>query len=206
MHVVFSTDCSPYQDYQAEVVFHSAALVGQRSPITRIASGCDEARVAALRARYARLYPARFGAHFTPDFKRDERTGTEYHFYNKPRGLLHWLEHGAPPAGDDAGGDTDWRARLIAVIDPDFIFLRPLTAELGNRSSVAAASAWRAADSATRRARRARGPAVRAADQVDDAFRRAYICGAGSPCATVARATRRVLPGRPAGHLTATTG
>ena len=48
VHIVFSTDCSPFQDYQSEVVFHSALLVGQRSPITRIASGCDEKRAAEL--------------------------------------------------------------------------------------------------------------------------------------------------------------
>ena len=42
IHIVFSTDCSPYQDWQTLVLFHSATVVGQKGSITRIASGCDE--------------------------------------------------------------------------------------------------------------------------------------------------------------------
>ena len=80
------------QDYQSEIVFHSALLVGQLSPITRIASGCAPEDQARLRARYALLYPPRFGVHFTPDFKKDEATGKTYHFYNKPRGMLDFLQ------------------------------------------------------------------------------------------------------------------
>jgi hypothetical protein len=39
-------------------------------------------------------------------------------FYNKPRGLKHWLEFADPPVYQDC---------VVALIDPDFIFLRPLT-------------------------------------------------------------------------------
>lgn len=73
MHVVFSTDCSGYQDWQTLLLFHSATVVGQKGRITRIASGCDEAKQKQLNALYRRLYP-RFGAHYTPDFKKDAKT------------------------------------------------------------------------------------------------------------------------------------
>lgn len=33
----FSTDCSAYQDWQSELVFNSALLVGHAGPLTRIA-------------------------------------------------------------------------------------------------------------------------------------------------------------------------
>ena len=59
VRVVFSTDCTPYQDWQSEVVFNSADVVGHRGPVTRVASGCSPEKEAALRQRYAALYGAR---------------------------------------------------------------------------------------------------------------------------------------------------
>eukprot|EP00981_Chlorochromonas_danica_P012000 scaffold4368_cov180-Ochromonas_danica.AAC.13 len=46
--VVFSTDCTTYQDWQSLVLFYSAKLVRQPGVITRIASGCDESAIIAL--------------------------------------------------------------------------------------------------------------------------------------------------------------
>lgn len=47
----------------------------------------------------------------------DKKSGKSYDFYNKPHGLLHWLDSpNAPP--QDA---------IVALLDPDFIFMRPLT-------------------------------------------------------------------------------
>jgi hypothetical protein len=73
IHVVFSTDCKPFQDWQSLVVFQGAVNVGQQGPVTRIASGCDADKQAALTELYKKLYP-QYSAHFTPDFKRDEKT------------------------------------------------------------------------------------------------------------------------------------
>ena len=117
MHVIFSTDCTPYQDWQTIVVFHSATVVGQVGPITRIASGCDEAKKVELTQLYAQLYP-QYHVHFTPDFKKDTKTQKSYDFYNKPWGLKHWLEHAQPPVPADV---------IVALIDPDMVFMRPLT-------------------------------------------------------------------------------
>lgn len=38
IHVVFSTDCSNYQAWQAVVLFHSAILSGHMGPITQLVS------------------------------------------------------------------------------------------------------------------------------------------------------------------------
>ena len=119
-HVIFSTDCTPYQDWQTIVLFHSAVVVGQKGPITRIASGCDEAKKAELTQLYLKLYP-QYHVHFTPDFKKDAKTGKSYDFYNKPWGLKDWLENASPAVSDDV---------IVALIDPDMIFLRPLTANV----------------------------------------------------------------------------
>ena len=182
VHVVFSTDCSPYQDYQAEVVFHSAALVGQRSPITRIASGRDDARAALRAARQSRALRRAL----PPGFQRYARTG-KYHFYNKPRGLLHWLEHGAPAGEGGDVGDAGATDRRRAARRGD----RP-------RLHLPAAADGRARQPLERRGRErvARGRTPRCRGGVPagqlyglqtkwTTFRRAYICGAGSPCATV---------------------
>ena len=74
VHVIFSTDCTPYQDYQTIVLFHSAMVVGQKGPVTRIASGCDEKKKKELTELYHKLYP-QYHVHYTPDFKKDDKTG-----------------------------------------------------------------------------------------------------------------------------------
>jgi hypothetical protein len=117
IHVVFSTDCSAYQDWQTLLLFHSAKVVGQKGPITRIASGCDDAQKTALITLYKQLYPM-YHVHFTPDFKQDAKSNKKYDFYNKPWGMKHWLEHAEPPIPDDI---------VVALLDPDMVFLRPLT-------------------------------------------------------------------------------
>ena len=92
MHVVFSTDCTFFQDWQTLLVFYSAMAVGQKGAITRIASGCDEAKQATLIALYKKLFP-KYHVHFTPDFKKDKKSGKKYDFYNKPYGafVFAWL-------------------------------------------------------------------------------------------------------------------
>lgn len=120
VHVIFSTDCEYYQDWQTLVMFQSAIVVGQKGPITRIASGCSEAKKQELTALYQALYP-QFGVHFTPDFKHDNKTNRKYAFYNKPWGLKHWLDYSRPPIPED---------EVVVLLDPDMIFLRPITSQI----------------------------------------------------------------------------
>ena len=44
LHVVFSTDCTNYQAWQAVVLFHSAILSGHTGPITQLV-GCIDSRL-----------------------------------------------------------------------------------------------------------------------------------------------------------------
>ena len=70
VHVVFSTDCSTIQDWQSLLVFHSARTAGQKGPVTRIASGCNEEKKLMLTALYKKVHPY-YHVHFTPSFKRN---------------------------------------------------------------------------------------------------------------------------------------
>ena len=127
IHVVFSTDCSEYQDWQSIFLFYSAMAVGQPGYITRIASGCDEAKQTQLHLLYEQLFSesssggnnsARVNVHFTPDFKSDNATKKKYDFYNKPRGLQHFLTHYKQSVLSENA--------VIALTDPDMVFTRPL--------------------------------------------------------------------------------
>ena len=64
IHVVFSTDCSNYQAWQAVVLFHSAILSGHMGPITQLVS-----KVSLLSGRHATV------ARGEKEMGRDRRAG-----------------------------------------------------------------------------------------------------------------------------------
>lgn len=114
VHVIFSTDCSPFQNWQSIVSYYSAQAVGQPGPVTRIASGCSEEEKTALLAMHKHL-SSQFRIHFTPDFSMDKKTGKKYLFFNKPHGLMHWQKYGV------------YNESVVALLDPDMLFIRPIT-------------------------------------------------------------------------------
>lgn len=125
LHIIFSTDCSFFQDWQSLLLFHSALKVKQRGRVTRIASGCTLEEQKLLVSLYEKVFPEyfdkKFFIHFTPNFKYDEATGQSYDFYNKPYGVFHWLRFAFPPVIDN---------EIIILLDPDMILLRPFTLEI----------------------------------------------------------------------------
>lgn len=115
LHFVFSTSCSGYQHWQTELLYWSFKAVRQRGSLTRIVADCSDSEKERLLRRYATVAPD-LQVCFAP-----ASTMPGYKYFNKPFGLRHWLERfaGAPTA-DDA---------VVVLIDPDFIFLRPLERE-----------------------------------------------------------------------------
>ena len=73
-HIVFSTGCSLYQDWQSYVFFFQAAAAQQPGTVTRIVSGCDaeeEQKMTDLfQDQIHPMAPGRFKIHFTPDFSK----------------------------------------------------------------------------------------------------------------------------------------
>lgn len=180
IHVVFSTDCGTFQDWQTLVFFYSARIVKQPGMVTRIASGCTEEKKATLLALYQKLFPE-YSVHFTPDYSRDERTGQKYHFYNKPYGVLHWIEHSSPPIAPGT---------IVAICDPDFIFLRPLTAKIHQPNTIV--TLWSMEDVKQVEYVKKGHPVAQqyglGAPWVNDnhaKFNRTFICGENSPCRRV---------------------
>jgi len=76
-HIVFSTGCSEFQDWQSVGVYSSALSVGQRGIITRIASGCTPLQELALRKAAAHL-PQRCRIHFAPNTEVRDVKGNIY--------------------------------------------------------------------------------------------------------------------------------
>jgi len=180
VHVIFSTDCSTYQDWQSLLVFHSAMAVGQKGHITRIASGCAEEKKSALTELYHKLWP-NYSVHFTPDFKKDEKTKKKYDFYNKPYGLRHWLQNAEPPLDNNV---------VIALIDPDFVFMRPLSTQVKGQLSNLISPPWKV-EEIWEKAEKGKPVGQTyglGAPWVNDnhpKFGRGRICGENSPCIDV---------------------
>ena len=177
IHVVFSTDCTFYQDWQTLMVFHSALEVGQEGPVTRIASGCDDAQKKTLTELYSKLYP-QYHVHFTPDFKTDKDSGESYEFYNKPYGVEHWLGNAVPPVPDHV---------VIAIIDPDMIFMRPLTTRIKEDNTIFIEGTTDIPPVIKRGVPAAQmyGLGAPWAKDNNKNFNRTEVCGASSPCMDV---------------------
>lgn len=138
-HVIFSTDCSPYQHWQSYLVFYTAMKVQQPGHVTRIASGCDPEQAKAMQDWFqhdVQFMSQRFHLQLTPhfsDIKNDKgETVGDYKFFNKPFGLKYWMENSPQIQFKDGKFDTQVVDDVVILIDPDMALLRPLTADFSN--------------------------------------------------------------------------
>jgi hypothetical protein len=123
-HIVFSTGCSIFQDWQSYVFFYFAMVRDQPGTVTRIVSGFSKDDQVTLQTLFddqisTMVEPGRFQIHFTPDFSR-LKPGIMYKYWNKPFGMKHWMENalGFPksPINEDA---------IVILMDPDQMIVRP---------------------------------------------------------------------------------
>jgi hypothetical protein len=94
-HLVFSSGCSPYQNWQSYAFFYHAHKSGQPGNITRIVSGCSPKQRKKLQQVHqmtVQTISSRFHIHFTPEYSRI-KPGVKYKYFNKPFGMKHWMEH-----------------------------------------------------------------------------------------------------------------
>ena len=141
-HLVFSTDCSPYQHWQSYLVYYSAMLVRQPGHVTRIASGCEPEEAKEMEDWFQTQISGmskRFHLQLTPHFSsvKDEtgKTTGDYKFFNKPFGLKYWLENSPQLQYTQASQNefpSDVRNDIVILIDPDMGLIRPITRDFSN--------------------------------------------------------------------------
>eukprot|EP00903_Cladosiphon_okamuranus_P016249 g14987.t1 len=126
IHVVFSSDCTNYQAWQAVVLFHSAILSGHTGPITQLISGCSDEEEEEISARHRVVrHTPKHKLFFTESFViKNPQTGEPYPYMNKPNAMQLWFDA------------TEVQETIVALIDPDFIFLKPLTTWMSPKETV----------------------------------------------------------------------
>eukprot|EP00804_Cyclotella_cryptica_P030282 CCRYP_019226-RC/>CCRYP_019226-RC protein AED:0.25 eAED:0.25 QI:120/1/1/1/0.76/0.66/18/2265/1695 len=141
LYTVFSTDCGTFQHWQSYLLFFSAIRIRQPGFITRIASGCtDEEKQEAKEwfEEHIQVMSTRFRIFFTPKFSevKDEngKAKGDYKYFNKPFGVLHYLEHSSDFGYDKNTGKftTIEEEAYVVIIDPDMILLRNLTTDFSD--------------------------------------------------------------------------
>jgi len=152
LHMIFSTGCTWFQHWQSEMLLGTAFDIGQRGRITRIVSGCyddmadmveghsDESLVKNKKRHQSNngaskksvpiselkksVHPD-FGLFITPSFPGAK----EFPWLNKAASINYFMEH--TKAELDRFDET-----VIAVLDPDFVFVSPLTQAAGTPETI----------------------------------------------------------------------
>lgn len=125
-HMVFSTSCDPFQNWQSIAFFYFAHRAKQPGHITRIVSGCTPEKAQALQKvhdeQIAPLNPLYYHLHITPDFGHGPG---DQKYWNKPYGLLNYMEShlGYSKTTSSTAHDND----VIIILDPDMMLLKPIT-------------------------------------------------------------------------------
>ena len=137
-HIIFSSGCSTFQDWQSYVFFYHVLLSGQEGHVTRIASGCSSStEEKSLHDIFAEeiesMRPGYHHLHLTPDFSNvPKKVKKPFKYFNKPFGVRHWMEHALGyPDNHELHDDS-----VIILLDPDQILLRPFTRDFSNASEV----------------------------------------------------------------------
>ncbi|CAK4663634.1 hypothetical protein LEN26_012632 [Aphanomyces euteiches] len=129
VHVIFSTSCDQHHRQLLSAALQvSATRVNHVGPITELTSGCTPEQIDTIRAE-PKFYDD-FHHHFTPAFSPHPYPDINdaYTAYNKPFSMQHFLYHAVPPVG--LGENMP-----VALVDADFVFLKPLRVNTGANMS-----------------------------------------------------------------------
>lgn len=133
-HIVFSTGCSAYQDWQSYAFFYQALQSKQEGEVTRVASGCDKEQAKVLQEVFRdQIKPMsdRFHLHLTPNFSKVMK-GKDYKFFNKPFGLAHWFDFGI----EYKKRERELEDVIFIILDPDQLILQPFVQDYTDEDEV----------------------------------------------------------------------
>jgi hypothetical protein len=135
-YVIFSTGCSPQQNWESYVFFYHAFKVKQPGNVTRLASGCTGKETSDLRLfheKHIGTLSERFHIHFTPDYGKEASTFKQnYKYNNKPNGVYHWMTHVLHMGNHSASVEDG----IVILMDPDMILLRPLLHDFSDQNMI----------------------------------------------------------------------
>ncbi|GKY98799.1 hypothetical protein MPSEU_000836100 [Mayamaea pseudoterrestris] len=131
-YMVFSTSCTPQQNWESYVFFFHAMKVLQPGSVTRIASGCTNEQKLALQTFHdSYIRPmGNFYLYFTPDYSNIVKH-VNYKYFNKPFGLLHWMQHGLGLGTSSTNQSLD--DAIIMLLDPDMVLRYPMSHDYTDR-------------------------------------------------------------------------
>lgn len=115
VHYIYTIGCDDYQLYQSVGLDYSWRASGNRGKLTRIVGGCKDSE----RAELLHHSPLRDDPDFAvylveKDLSRVPATGEVYPARARPYAIMLWLNETRP------------QADAVAILDPDFVFARPL--------------------------------------------------------------------------------
>jgi hypothetical protein len=130
IYMIFSTDCSAYQQWQSYNLFVSAVRVRQPGIITRIASGCTDEQKKSIEQwhdDHVRVISNRFKIIFTPKYSHIDGESGDYKYFNKPYGVKYWFEKSADFGWEESSGKLTKAIgnEVVILIDPDTLLLQP---------------------------------------------------------------------------------
>lgn len=108
IYTVFSTQDSPYQNWQSDLLEYSWKQAGQEGELVRLVA--SDGRKKLPQHRHAQTIA-------TQPWETHPNTGDWYPVYNKPASLLEWLYRDRPFG-------------TVLLIDPDCVFRKPINREV----------------------------------------------------------------------------
>ena len=117
VHIVFSTECTTYFDWQTLGLAYSHIQAYDKAglahpPLTRLMA-CDKEAWAGEYLCSEWSHPSH-STHWHPNWGVHPVTGDHYTPYNKPASVKHWLENGNP------------KARVVVILDADMVIRAPI--------------------------------------------------------------------------------
>lgn len=112
IHTIVSAECNLYFSFQVLTLAYTHKRVRQTGPFTRILACTPQ-----MLEDFSQEDMDMMNTHITPVYSLDSQTGDHYAPYNRPGGILHWLENAKP------------REEWVLVVDPDMIFRHPVSPE-----------------------------------------------------------------------------